>query len=38
MEYDPVTEEWQEVGKMKEGRRDHAVSVVSFKDYAAWCE
>ena len=38
LEYNPDTEEWQEVGNMKKGRVDHAVSVVSFKDYAAWCE
>merc|ERR1712066_331703 len=38
LEYDPVTEEWQEVGQMKEPRFGHAVSVVSFKDFAAWCE
>jgi len=38
LEYNPDTEEWQKVGTMKEARMDHAVSVVSLKDYAAWCE
>ena len=38
LEYNPVTEQWQEVGKMKEGKVLHAVSVVSFNQYAAWCE
>ena len=38
LEYNPETETWQEVGTMKEARRDHAVTIVSLKDYADWCE
>ena len=38
LEYNPVTEEWQKVGTLNEATNGHAVSVVSFKDYAAWCE
>ena len=30
-------EKWQEVGNMKEPRAGHAVSIVGFKDYDAWC-
>ena len=38
LEYNPGTETWQEVGTMKEARSYHAVTIVSLKDYAAWCE
>ena len=38
IEFDPETEEWQEIGTMKDARADHAVSVVSYSDYADWCE
>ena len=38
LEYNHETEEWQEIGAMKEARDSLAVSVVSFKDYADWCE
>ena len=33
LEYNPMSEQWQEVGTMKQGRSSHAVSVVSYKDY-----
>ena len=38
LEYNPLTEEWQKIGTMKEGRYAHAVTHVSFKDFAAWCK
>ena len=38
IEFDPETEEWQEIGTMKDARAVHAVSVVSYSDYADWCE
>ena len=38
LEYDPVTEEWQEVGTLMQGRHIHGVSLVPFNHYAAWCE
>ena len=37
LEYNQETEEWQEVGAMKEARFDHSVTVVSYEDYAEWC-
>ena len=37
LEYDPEFEEWTKIGEMKEARRDHAVSVVDFTDYANFC-
>ena len=37
LEYNQETEEWQEVGVMKEPRFDHSVTVVSYEDYAEWC-
>ena len=38
LEYNPETEEWQEIGVMTEARVYHAASVVSYKDFADWCE
>ena len=38
LEYNPVTEQWQEVGKMKEAKAVPAVSLVTLNHYAAWCE
>ena len=38
IEFDPETEEWQEIGTMKDARSLPAVSVVSYSDYADWCE
>ena len=38
LQYNPETEEWQKIGTMKEARKLHAVTVVSYKDYAYWCE
>ena len=37
LEYSHETEEWQEIGTMKEPRRWHAVTVVSYEEYAEWC-
>ena len=37
LEYNPETEEWQEIGAMKEARYSHAVTLVSYEDYAEWC-
>ena len=37
LEYIPDTDAWKEVGKMKEAKRSHAVSVVRFIDYSEWC-
>ena len=38
LQYNPETEEWQKIGTMKEARQLTAVTVVSYKDYAYWCE
>ena len=38
LEYNPGTETWKEVGKMKEARYGHGVTIVKYTDYAAWCE
>ena len=38
LEYDPETEEWTQIGTMREARYGHAVSVVDFRDYAEFCE
>ena len=38
LEYYPGTEQWQEIGTIKEARYGHAVTIVSLKDYAAWCK
>ena len=38
LEYNPGTEQWQDIGTMKEARGYHAVTIVSLTDYAAWCE
>ena len=38
LEYNPGTEQWQDIGTMKEARGYHAVTIVSLIDYAAWCE
>ena len=38
LEYFPDTDSWIEVGKMKEAKRSHAVSVVRFEDYSEWCK
>ena len=37
LEYDPETEEWTQIGTMREARYSHAVSVVDFRDYADFC-
>ena len=37
LEYDPETEEWTQIGSMREARYSHAVSVVDFRDYADFC-
>ena len=36
-EYNVSDEEWKEVGTMKERRMYLGVSIVSYKDFAAWC-
>ena len=38
LEYNPGTETWKEVGKMKEAKQGHKVTIVKYEDYAAWCE
>ena len=42
LEYNPGTEqwpwEWPWKWTMKERKYGHAVSIISYKDYAAWCE
>ena len=37
LEFNLETETWTEISKMKEGRHAHAVSVVSYDDFAKWC-
>ena len=37
LEYNPETEEWQEIGTMKKPRYSHAVTLVTYEDYAEWC-
>ena len=37
LEYNPKSEQWQQVGTMKEARSSPGLSVVSYKDYADWC-
>ena len=37
LEFNSETESWTEIGTMKEKRYQHAVSVVSYTDYAKWC-
>ena len=36
-EYNHTNQEWIMIGKMKEARYGHAVSVVTYSDYAKWC-
>ena len=31
LEFDPLTETWEVVGRMNEARSDHAVSVINFE-------
>ena len=38
LEYNPETETWQDIDTMEETRSNHAVTIVSLEDYAAWCE
>ena len=37
LEFNHATESWTVIGAMKEKRRRHGVSVVSFDDYEKWC-
>ena len=37
LEYSQDTDEWKQVGSMKEAKRSHAVSVVRFQDYSEYC-
>ena len=38
LEYDPETEEWTEIGTMKEARYAQGVSVVEYSDFADFCK
>ena len=38
LKFQQETETWTEIGTMKEAREAHAVSVVSYDDYAKWCK
>ena len=31
LEFDPLTGQWNQVGRMKRGRENHAVSVIDFQ-------
>lgn len=37
LEYNPESETWAEVGKMKETRYGAAVSAVNFENYKTFC-
>ena len=37
LEFNYETETWTEIGTIEEARGQHAVSVVSYDDYANWC-
>ena len=37
LEFDPETKKWSQIGKMREARSAHAVSVVNYEDYAEYC-
>ena len=37
LEFNQETESWTVIGTMREPRRIHAVSVVSFDDFKKWC-
>ena len=37
LEFDIEAETWREVGHMTMARGEHAVSIVNFSDFAAWC-
>ena len=37
LEFNYEIETWTEIGTIKEAREAHAVSVVSYDDYAKWC-
>ena len=36
-EYNPDADEWSEIGAMKEARATPGVSLVSYREYADWC-
>ena len=39
IEYNPSSEQWTEIGTKTEARSyNPAASVVSYNDYAKWCE
>ena len=38
LEFDPLTGEWKLVGRMKNARSVHAVSVVDYTAVAKFCE
>ena len=37
-EFNNETEAWTEIGSMKETRRHHRLTIVSYDDYAKWCK
>ena len=37
-EFNKETEAWTEIGSMKERRRHHRLTIVSYDDYAKWCK
>ena len=37
LEFDIDNEEWKDIGKLKDARHQHAVSIVGFNDYKSWC-
>ena len=37
LEYNHETEEWTEIGAMREARESLSVTIVNFDDYAQWC-
>ena len=38
MEFNPVDEEWTQVGTMQEKRGWHGLTIVAWEDFAPWCE
>ena len=37
LEFDPLTGQWELVGRMRNVRRDHALAVVNFSQVAQFC-
>ena len=38
LEYDVASDTFTQIGTMNQARRDHAVSVVKYKDFSEWCD